>query len=156
MVSLSVPRAVLFIALFMGFTLSQMALAGDANGIRPHFTLNLGSSHINATRSFREINPGIGLGFTRGIGQSKTEIGLEGGPRVVDRDREVLIDRLAGDAQPDAPFPGLYGDLVRLRRAVVRLIIEMFDQSSSSSKFIFVFVVALLVHQLKSPENGML
>lgn len=40
------------------------ASAVDWTNGRPHLTFNLASYHLNASRDFNEINPGIGIGVT--------------------------------------------------------------------------------------------
>ncbi len=73
----SVRLVVVYLFVFMVFTLGQMASADEQNGIRPHLTFNLGSHHLNATRDFNEVNPGIGIGITGPSGLGRSEFGLE-------------------------------------------------------------------------------
>ena len=48
-----------------------------ANHIQPHVSLNVGSEHIGANRTFEEVNPGIGIGFSTVPGPSGWSHGAE-------------------------------------------------------------------------------
>lgn len=68
---------VLFCVLFALTAVVQVASAKDGSGIRPHLTFNLASHHLNASRNFNEVNPGLGIGLTGPIADGRTEFGLE-------------------------------------------------------------------------------
>lgn len=53
--------------------------AFDTSLFRQHVTVNIGSKHIKPSSDFEEINPGLGIGVTAPIRNSKVEIGVEVG-----------------------------------------------------------------------------
>ncbi len=63
----------------MVFCLAQMATAAESKNFRPHLTFNLGSHHLNASRDFKEFNPGLGIGVSGPLGLGSLEIGIEMG-----------------------------------------------------------------------------
>lgn len=68
-----------YLVIFALFTLNQMASAQDFSKFRPHVAINLASYHLNSSKDFNEINPGIGIGFTTPSGLGRSEFGLEVG-----------------------------------------------------------------------------
>ena len=74
-----VSSLLVFSFVFMVFTLAQLASANENHEIRSHLTFNLASHHLNASRNFNEINPGIGIGITGPSGLGASEFGIEAG-----------------------------------------------------------------------------
>lgn len=69
-----------FLAVAVAFlSLSTMANAFDLSSGRAHVTANLASYHLNSSREFNEINPGLGLGMTFQLGRGHAELDIEGG-----------------------------------------------------------------------------
>ena len=58
---------------------ATQVLAFDTSSMRPHITLNIASHHLNASDTFEESNPGIGVGFTVPVDEQGSEFGLEVG-----------------------------------------------------------------------------
>ena len=69
------------VVLFLSLT---VAATGSANAFdlsqgRMHVTANIGSYHLNASREFDEVNPGLGLGMSFALNDRGTEFDAEVG-----------------------------------------------------------------------------
>jgi len=64
---------VIALALMALLTAAQVARA-EGSPFLKHVTIQMASIHTGATRDFNEFNPGLGVGFSTGLGETKFEL----------------------------------------------------------------------------------